>query len=90
MLHTVIVILKKTFDVDGEDAKWLKKVIKTYYEFPPIVKVENTRWGDEWEDVDYPTPKSLLKTIDDEKRKVYLEEIEQYTWICFVELEDNI
>ena len=84
------VSLKKTFDEDGEDAKWLKKVIKTYYEFPPIVKVDNTRWGDEWDDVDYPTPKPLLKVIEDDKRKVYLEEIEQYTWICFVELEDNI
>ena len=34
--------------------------------------------------------KDYLKVIEDEKRKVYLEEIEQYTWICFVELEDNI
>lgn len=45
------------------------------------------RWGDEWNDVDYPTPQAIFSDDDIDKYKIVKEEALGYTWICYVELK---
>lgn len=68
------------------DSIFLKKNINVYYEFPPIFKTERTRWGDSWNNKNYPTPKPLLKKIDRKLYKIFFEEAMSYNWICYVKL----
>ncbi len=80
--------LKKAFATKGgEDADYLKDVLKVYYEFPPVLKSERTRWGDKWDDKKYPTPEPLYKNVENEYLQVYFDELIHYTWICYVELK---
>lgn len=81
--------------IDGEQkiepnsvhAKYFRNNIKTYTTLPPLFKNEMTRWGDEWDDVHYPTPVPIFSDADIEKYKIVKEEAFGYTWICYVELK---
>jgi hypothetical protein len=69
------------------DAKLLRKWLEIYYEFPPIYKRELTRWGDKWDDSNYPTPEPLLAASDKAKHPIFYEEATTYTWICYIRLK---
>ncbi|MEM1066609.1 MAG: hypothetical protein AAF771_16250 [Pseudomonadota bacterium] len=55
-----------------------------YYEFPPLFRIETTRWGDPWSDVDFPTrPPIFGSEVEDDLRA----EAKFYTWMCLVDLK---
>ena len=60
-------------------------IIKTYFEFPPILKADTNRWGLPWDT--YATYDPLLENIEEEHQNIYLEELKNYTWINYVELK---
>jgi hypothetical protein len=68
-------------------AQYLHKHLATYYEFPPVYKVDTTRWGDPWTDDKYPTPKPLTTTIADVRLRVFKEDSDSYTWMCMARLK---
>lgn len=80
--------LKKCFSENGLEAQYLKDSIKTYYEFPPIFKLPQTRFGTPWGDYDTPDP---LYEKDGEGYESWMDlfigEANSYTWICYVELK---
>ena len=78
--------LKQVFDRNDETTRLIRDIIKTYYEMPPIMKTEKTRWGDDWNDENYPTPEPLLDKLEGE-RKLFEKDLTGYTWISFVEVE---
>tara|TARA_Y100000996_G_scaffold389189_1_gene349406 strand:- start:1778 stop:2542 length:765 start_codon:yes stop_codon:yes gene_type:complete len=63
-----------------------KHLLKTYYEFPPALVNEKTRWGDDWSN--YPTPKPLFTFDELAERGLesYIEDYQNYTWICYAEV----
>jgi|TARA_B110000483_G_C18190274_1_gene540640 hypothetical protein len=68
--------------------KNLEKIIETYFEFPPIFKTKYTRWGDLWDEKNYPTKKALLT---DEYIKDYediYQESNSYNWMCYLKIKD--
>ena len=79
-----LISLKKKLDIDDEDSAYLEKIIKTYYEFPPIIELEKNRWGKKW-DI-YPIKPPILSSVENDLHKVYKDEAGQYTWLCYVEL----
>ena len=68
------------------DSRMLHKNLDIYYEFPPVIKTEQTRWGDEWNET-YPTPKPLLERPIKPSQNVFLDEAMSYTWICYAKLK---
>lgn len=72
---------------NGVDAKYLWQNLEVYYEFPPIFKAEYTRWGDRWEDENYPTPAALLSSVEHAYQQTYKDEAVDYTWICYAKLK---
>ncbi|RDD61883.1 hypothetical protein [Ferruginivarius sediminum] len=71
---------------NATDATYLHQNLATYYEFPPIYKHARTRWGDAWEDTNYPTADPLLSEVETAAQRVYWEEAGAYTWLCYVRL----
>ncbi|MEM6630825.1 MAG: hypothetical protein AAF694_14185 [Bacteroidota bacterium] len=70
-----------------EDAKFLTENLTQYLEFPPVVKLSTTRWGDAWTESLYPTPSPLYSLEDlPPHLKVFQEEGKAYTWICYARL----
>lgn len=69
------------------DEKYLRQNLKVYYEFPPIYKVEHTRWGDTWDGEYYPTPDPLLTSVEKDYQQLYKKEAIHYTWMCYVSLK---
>jgi hypothetical protein len=69
------------------DSKMLQKHIEVYYEFPPVFKAGKTRWGDDWDDVIYPTPEPLLDQPTKSTHEIFVEDAMHYTWICYVKLK---
>lgn len=69
------------------DSRMLKRHLDIYYEFPPVYKPNNTRWGDEWNAESYPTPEPLLAQPTKARHKVFVEEARSYTWICYAKLK---
>ena len=69
------------------DAKYLRQNLEVYYEFPPIFRAERTRWGDCWDDENYPTPEPLLSSVEKEYQQKYKDEAVYYTWMCYVKLK---
>jgi hypothetical protein len=69
------------------DAKYLRQNLEAYYEFPPIFKAERTRWGDVWNDDNYPTPDPLLRAVEREYQRRYMNEASYYTWMCYARLK---
>lgn len=67
-------------------AKYFIENIKTYTTLPPLFRNKFTRWGDEWNDENYPTPPSILSDENIEQYGIVKEEAGGYTWICYLEL----
>lgn len=41
-------------------ADYVRSNIETYTTLPPLCKLKKTRWGDEWNEIDYPTGQAIL------------------------------
>lgn len=82
------VSLKTILEEGGEDSIIAKQYLDCYYEFPPPVKGEVTRWGDPWTDEHYPTHPPLI-TERTEDFKDYYDGYENYTWICYARVEQK-
>jgi len=65
----------------------LNNILDTYQEMPPIFKIEMTRWGDVWDNENYPTREPLLSQSERNKFPLYFEEADSYTWICYMRLK---
>jgi len=79
------VSLKTILEEGGEDGELAKKYLEVYYEFPPPVKGELTRWGDPWTDDVYPTHDPLI-TERTAEYEDYYDGYENYTWICYAKV----
>ena len=69
------------------DASKMLDNLNIYYEFPPVFKRKTTRWGDPWSDSLYPTPKALLEEPVEKLYKLFWEEAQNYTWMCYARLK---
>ena len=79
--------LKQTFNKNTDDMKFLRENIEIYYEFPPVFKQEKTRWGDDWNDVNYPTTEPIFQELKgNEKYREFYDDALGYTWIAYVKL----
>tara|TARA_R110000824_G_scaffold3379_2_gene15982 strand:- start:4018 stop:4812 length:795 start_codon:yes stop_codon:yes gene_type:complete len=72
------------------DYERFSKCVKTYQELPPIFKTERTRWGDSWTAPKYPTKEPLLPEHENKNFPTFFEEADSYTWICYMELRENV
>lgn len=72
------------YDPKKEDYDYFVNVVNKYQEFPPLFKDDYTRWGDKWDEENYPTNKQLLN--DNLKYSTFYDERKDYTWICYLEL----
>ncbi len=90
--------LKKIFAESGFEGKniippnaahvnYVKRNIETYITLPPLFKPEMTRWGDKWDNINYPTQEAILIKDKIEKYPIIKEEAGAYTWICYVKLK---
>lgn len=70
-----------------EDARYLYDALDVYYEFPPIIKSQITRWGDPWDETNYPTPEPLLTSVEKSYQQLYWDEAAFYTWMCYARLK---
>lgn len=68
-------------------ASYVMKNIETYTTLPPLYKPEKTRWGDVWDESNYPTENSILAQEKLEKHPAVKAEAGGYTWICYVKLK---
>lgn len=71
------------------DAVFLRDALRCYAEFPPVFQPDLTRWGDDWNQHDYPTPAPLLSEVAYDYQQIYRDEAVDYTWICYAQLEDD-
>ncbi len=69
------------------DANALRRRLEVYYEFPPVIRPDRTRWGDAWTDKKYPTPPPLLDRADPPSHEVFQREAVRYTWMCYAKLK---
>jgi len=69
------------------DAQYLKNNLEIYSEFPPIFKSELTRWGDPWDEKNYPTPEPLLQSVEEDYQQIFKDEAVYYTWMCYAKLK---
>lgn len=83
--NTKYVISGQWYDSDPEDNKYLLSIINEYFEFPPVIKTETTRWGDLWDGV-YETKSPLYETIPTEIT-IFENEMKDYTWICYLKMK---
>tara|TARA_B100000212_G_scaffold304476_1_gene251885 strand:+ start:170 stop:1033 length:864 start_codon:yes stop_codon:yes gene_type:complete len=76
-----------------QDKFFLENNLDIYFEFPPIYKAPTTRWGDTWNEENYPTSNPLIKEISDEEVNssddFYKNECKSYTWICFARIKNS-
>lgn len=70
-----------------EDLEFLKNNIEVYQEMPPIFSSSVTRWGDIWNEENYPTPLSLLPDEHKDRYETFYSERLDYTWICYLEID---
>jgi len=61
--------------------------VKIYQELPPIFKLEKTRWGDKWDNINYSTENPLLSMKEKSEFDIFYKEADSYTWICYMELK---
>lgn len=80
--------LKKLFETNNpgeeEDRKELLSYIKVYQEMPPIYDVKTNRWGLDWKI--YRSNSPILTEVKTPWQNQYKEDMQQYTWINYVEL----
>lgn len=69
-----------------EHIEYLKQNLQTYYEFPPLFKSELTRWGDKWNEKNYPTKDPIFKDVTKPNLAIFKQEAINYTWMCYVKL----
>ena len=74
---------ENNIEANNTHSRELMQNLKLYDEFPPLFKESKTRWGDEWDDLDYPTKKPIF---DSNYTHVLRREALEYTWMCLVEL----
>jgi hypothetical protein len=81
-------VSRRNWEVEPNDvdAVHLRRNLEVYYEFPPVIRARETRWGDTWSDTKYPTPAALLEKPASDEHRVYAEEARDYTWICYARL----
>jgi len=82
------VSLKTVLENAGDEAETARKFLDVYYEFPPVVKGDKTRWGDVWTDDEYPTKPPLLEEKSTSMED-FFEGYENYTWICYAKLKES-
>jgi hypothetical protein len=73
----------------GDPKAELEAALDCYYEFPPVLRVAETRWGDPWADPRYPTPEALFRDASEvpgDTDGLFAEEAKFYTWICYTAL----
>lgn len=68
-------------------ANMLLRRLETYTTFPPLCKLSKTRWGDKWDDENYPTPKAIFDNDEIQEYPLIFDEAGDYTWICYVKLK---
>lgn len=68
------------------DADYLEANLDIYCELPPVFKTEITRWGDAWDEEEYPTVEPLLRSQSHQYQKAFLDEAASYTWMCYAKL----
>lgn len=71
----------------------LEAALDGYYEFPPVLRVADTRWGDPWTDERYPTAEALFTTPGDvpgDTDGLFAAEAPFYTWICYAALRPPV
>jgi hypothetical protein len=69
------------------DAAYLLQNLEVYSELPPVFKGQRTMWGDAWDDLHYPTEPALLTTVSEPHQQIYLDEAENYCWMCYARLK---
>jgi hypothetical protein len=69
------------------DAKYLRQNLAVYYEFPPVFKAERTRFGTVWDEESYPTPEPLLRSVEREYQRRFMDDAASYTWMCYARLK---
>ena len=67
----------------------LNECLDVYYEFPPVLKSELTRWGDPWNADRYPTPPPLLERVQAGYQQCFMNEVTSYTWLCYARLSSG-
>lgn len=70
------------------DYDLFERYVEKYEEFPPIFKLQKTRWGDDWDDIKYPTKEPWLKNTHAKEFPILYSEAGYYTWICFLKLRE--
>ena len=68
------------------DARYLRRNLEVYYELPPVIKVEHTRFGTCW-DERYPTPEPLLRSVEESYQRIFRDDATSYTWMCYARLK---
>jgi len=76
-----------TIRPNDHDSVKLRKQLDVYYEFPPVFKTGQTRWGDAWSKEKYPTPAPLLTEPTETSHDILRDEALAYTWICYARLK---
>ena len=71
------------------DAELLRRNLEIYYEFPPVFKRDKTRWGDNWAETNYPTPKPILDSTAKADHPAPWDEATAYTWIYYARLREG-
>jgi len=71
---------------NSEDAAFLKSTLDIYQEFPPVFKSDTTRWGDAWDEKNYPTPPPLFNESTDQLLPFKTDAL-FYTWICYARMK---
>jgi hypothetical protein len=79
------VSLKTILEEEKEESVTAKKYLEVYYEFPPPVRGDLTRWGDPWINEVYPTHPPLI-TEQVAGYEDYFDGYENYTWICYAKV----
>ena len=68
------------------DFKQIEKALDIYYEFPPIIRIDKTKWGDDTSTDHYKTENPLLNKIDFDIED-FKNELQTYNYITYVKLK---
>jgi len=78
---------RQEYEIPKQVKDSFSKKVKSYEELSPVCIPPTTRWGDKWEG-NYSTPDPVFEDFDflDDWIK---DECRDYTWICFMELNER-
>jgi hypothetical protein len=71
-------------DINEDIKNMFEKHTKTYFEFPPIYQTDKHRFGN-WKEL-YPEDVPLFTEVKDEFKN-FIDEMGNYTWMCYLELK---